>query len=711
MPLHMASPLSLLTIAITASLPSIAQASSVDNLPSSQSYTGLMFIPNAQVIDTGDFNLSFHQGVPHKNSIASIDDWFFGAGVFKGLEAGGRIVTQSYDCNSYLNSDCGIRDLSMSFKYQLPFVYDYTGLNLAVGIQDLGGAGNHFETKYVVADKTFDALKLRLSAGYGQSNLDFGIMNGPFAGAEWQPLSFMQITGEYDASQFNANAKLFTPKGLLPYGAQLSLDYELYTGHQNSDQTVWGINAAIPLLGYGNSQREQLSVDHQQQLKQALTQQLDKHKSSSLQGLIAALKNDGFLNIQVGQRHDRLIIALENRRYNHNPMDGVGVALGIIAANTGDDTFADFANTAKITDQKKQQNIELIMLTNGIPMFTVNSDMRCYREFLETGDNCDSMWFSGYNARIAFTRTEWLTNKENNGFGRSQVILSPQLAHRTATEYGFFDYSLALSTNLYTPLWQGAALDIRHTLPISESDDFKSGEIWENSAYDSQIDRIFLHQAFKLPKNIMTQFSGGYMYGDYWGAMNETNWFTPNGNHSVGFKVSQFQSKDDDQSISDTDDKGVRLGHYLYSKPEWDWQLELQAGEFWQGDTGLKATSSHWLGDARLSASYLTSKAQGASDYEDFLSLSIAIPLTPWRDMKPGYVQVRGTDQFTYTLQTRIGTDSSNYLNTGLGGSNDLQHNVARQYQGQNRLTQAYFDANIQHLRNAYIKYVKDVEM
>ena len=703
-------PLSLLTLAITASFSSIAQASSVDNLPSSQSYTGLMFIPNAQVIDHGDFNLSFHQGIPYNNSIASLDDWFFAAGVFKGLEAGGRIVTNTYDCNGYFDTHCGIRDLSASFKYQLPFVYNYTGINLAVGIQDLGGEANNFDTKYIVADKTFDNLNLRLSAGYGQSNLAFGIMDGPFGGAEWQPLPFIQVIGEYDASKFNANAKLFTPEGLLPHGIQLSIDYELYTGHKNSDQSVWGVNAAVPLFGYKTNKRQHLSVDNQQHLQHAINQQLDNHKNSNLQSLMAALKNDGFINLQLGKRDGKLVIALENRRYNHNPMDGVGVALGLIAANTSTKTFADFATTAKLQEEDKQ-HVELIMLTNGIPMMTINGNMSDYRQFLLTGDHNPSLSFNSYNAKNQFNQTQWLTQKENNGFGRSQIILSPELAHRTATEYGFFDYSLALGTNLYTPLWQGAALDIRHTLPISESDDFKAGEIWGNSAYDNEIDRIFLHQAFKLPQNIMTQFSGGYMYGSYWGGMNETNWFSPEGKHSLGFKISQFSHKDKDQSFNKKEDKGVRLAHYLYSQPEWNWQLELQGGEFWQEDQGIKVTSSHWLGDTRLSASYLTSKAQGSNDYENFLSLSISFPLTPWRDMKPGYIQVRGIDQFTYTLQTRVGADGHNNINTGLGGSNDLQHNLTRQYQGQNRLTKAYFNANIQHLRNAYIRYVKDVEM
>ncbi|TMX66552.1 hypothetical protein DA090_08315, partial [Photobacterium damselae] len=59
---------------------------------------------------------------------------------------------------------------------------------------------------------------------------------------------------------------------------------------------------------------------------------------------------------------------------------------------------------------------------------------------------------------------------------------------------------------------------------------------------------------------------------------------------------------------------------------------------------------------------------------------------------------------------TRVGADGHNNLNTGLGGSSDLQHNLAREYQGQNRLSAAYFNANIQHLRNAYIRYLKDIQ-
>lgn len=705
---------SLLSLSVLAALSSpLVHASPVDIHPSSQSYTGLMFTPNAQVIKTGDISLSFHQGVPYRQSISQLDNWFVATGLFPYLEVGGRIVTKTYDTNLYTEKDGGIRDLSASAKFQLPYIYDLTGFNIAIGAQDIGGAANNFDTKYIVADKTFDALSLRLSGGYGSSVLANGIMDGPFAGAEWQPLSFIQLTAEYDAAEFNSNAKLFTPRGLLPWGSQLSLDYQLYTGHERSEQDVWGVNFSVPLMGYNDNKALDLATSKNEQLAHKVNQQLAESSTASLANLIDALKNEGFVNLNVGYRNNKMVVALENRRYNHNQMDGVGVALGIIASKAGEGVFSDLTalikqsdDTAKVANTQ-DQNIELILLTNGLPMFTVNTESKCYREFIQSDVPCDQLSFNTISAKPNFDQTTWLYQTMNNGFGRSQIILSPALNHRTATEYGFFDYSLALAANLYTPLWQGAAVDLRYMVPIANSDDFDEGGLWYQQAFENKLDRALVHQAFKLPQNIITQFSGGYMMGGYWGGVNETQWYSPQGSHMLGFEASKFVPKDEyDTRGRKIADKQSLIANYTYSLPEYNWQLGLQAGEYFQGDVGARITSNHWLGDTKLSINYLTTKAKSSNEYEDFVAVSIAVPLTPWRDMKPNYVQVRGIDQFVYSLQTRVG-ESHNNLNTGLGATSDLQHNIVRQYESRGRLSPAYFKANMQRLRNAYIKYVK----
>ncbi|WP_199899801.1 hypothetical protein [Shewanella marina] len=120
--------------------PLTVTASSIAHQPSTQSYTGLMFVPNAQVINKGDASISYHQGVPFRGKIDDRDDWFFATGIMPGLEIGGRIVVKNYTCNEYFTDEDCNRDLSASAKWQLPYIYDWTGFNLAVGIQDIGGA-------------------------------------------------------------------------------------------------------------------------------------------------------------------------------------------------------------------------------------------------------------------------------------------------------------------------------------------------------------------------------------------------------------------------------------------------------------------------------------------------------------------------------------------------------------------------------------------
>ena len=211
-----------------------------------------------------------------------------------------------------------------------------------------------------------------------------------------------------------------------------------------------------------------------------------------------------------------------------------------------------------------------------------------------------------------------------------------------------------------------------------------------------------MHQAFRLPFNMMTQFSAGYVYGGYLGGANETTWLSPEGYHSVSLQASQFTYKDNtDEQGNVMEDRSTLLGTYSLSIPQFNWQLDLTAGEFWQGDRGVRATTNHWLGDVKVYASYLN------TEDEQFVTAGISIPLNFWRGMKPGYVQLTGINEFSVSAQTRVG-ESHNQLNTGLGSSLDFQHNLARQYYNRERFTPSYFASNSMRLRNAYLRYLEE---
>ncbi|MFA0475918.1 YjbH domain-containing protein [Vibrio breoganii] len=669
------------------SYPALAQ---VDILPSQQGFSGLIFTPNAQTIETGRGSALFSQGVPYRGSIAELDNWYVNAGVFPHLEVGGRIVTQTYDCNGYTESGCGIRDLSATAKFQLPYLEDLTGFNLAFGAQDIGGAASNFDAYFVVADTEIESFNLRLSGGYGQSDLSLGVLDGPFAGAEWQPFDFVQLAGEYDAQEFNAAVRLMTPRDMLPYGAQLAAQYQLYSGHENQDQTLWGVSASVPFFGdtFTRNKYSDVKPDSQTQIET----QLAKGDASSLTQLVGKLEQEGFVNIRVGANLDTLVIALESKRYQHNTMDGAGVALGIISANSGEGLFADLPRGSS-----KAQKVELVLLQNKVPMLSINTELNCYRDFLKSGAECEQMQFSNQDLAAKLDQTQWRYETVNDGFGYSELIFSPVMNYAVATEYGFFDYSIGLGTNLYTPLWKGAAVDVRHILPIANSDDYDDG-YYESDALENEVDRALVHQAFRLPANTMTLFSAGLIKSDYYGGQNETQWYSTSGIHNLGFEAGYFTAKD---SI-DTEDRTPLLAHYRLSVAQWNWQMQVQGGEFWGGDQGVKATSSHWLGDTRLDASYLNSES------EQFVTLNVSIPLTFWRGMKPDYLTVRGVSEWNFSVQTRVG-ESHNQLNTGLGKTANNYHNLDRQYFNRARLNPNYFENNPIRLRNAYLRYLDEV--
>lgn len=661
---------------------------------SNQAFSGLVLTPNAQVLDSGTLSYTFAQGVPYQDSIAELDVLKFSLGLFKGLEAHGRVVTKNYNQNCYTES-CVIRDLSASFKYQLPNFYQHENLSLAVGIQDLGGAANKFETKYAVADYQFSSMPIRASLGYGSSTLKPQVMNGVFGGIEYQPFDFLQLIGEYDSVEYNAMVKLMTPANLLPYGVKASLGYQLLTTHENSEQALWQTQVSIPLAGQFITQptatEQRLGLDD----KLAIA---DKNaQSASLNGLTQALIDEGFLNVRLGRYQQKMVVTLENRRYNKNQIDGLGVALGIIAHHYG-------VSAAEELGLDNDQ-FELVALTNGLPTNRIGTSAQCYRDFLRDNISCGELFFDTQEAmELLLDQTDW-HDKQQSGFGRVQLSLYPALRYAFATEYGVWDYSLALASNVYVPLWQGAALDIRHLSPIDESDDYQQGGYWENSAFENEVDRVLAHQAFILPWGFKYQLSAGRIYSDYQGYTHDLAWYSPLGNHSLSYQYSDYSHQDDrDKQGRRYNDKTVSIAGYHYARPEWDWQLDIQGGEFWNSDKGYKITSNHWFGDFNVYASYLNSAKDG-NEKEQFLTLGISFPIDVWRGMKPGYIQIRGVDQFDFSLQTRIG-ENHNYLNSGLGRTVKLQHGLQRQYLNRGRYGSGYLENQQVRLRNAYLRYL-----
>ncbi|EGQ9096417.1 hypothetical protein GA102_07005 [Vibrio alginolyticus] len=615
--------------------------------------------------------------------------------MFDGLEAHGRIVTDDYTSNCFY--DCGdTRDLSMSFKYQVPHFWGSENLDFALGIQDLGGSANQFSTKYAVADYSFDFAPVRISAGYGLSDIGLGVMDGPFGGIEYQPLSFLQVSGEYDAVEFNSSVKLFTPQGTLPYDVTASLSYQLYSGHNTDEQNIWNAALSVPLVtGYTRSRdysRNNLTLMEKLSLEQ------NKAKEASISALVSALRNEGFVNIQIGLLNQTTVVALENRRYNHNQVDGLGVAMGIISSHLGQNAVSEVGGDS--------ERIELFMLVNQKPVVSVQANSTCYQSFINDSAACEDIKFTTRDLAEKLELVNWKTERVNSGALDSQIVFSPMVRHAVATEFGVYDYSFAMSSNLYTYLWSGAAVDVRHILPLAETDDYEKWGYFEDSAYENDIERAMLHQFFRLPYvDIANQVSIGLAKTDYIGARSESTWFSQSGAHALSLEMSYFQHVDEkDENGYETLDRQTSLARYTFSMPEWDWQFNATAGEFWRGDVGAKLTTSHWFEDIEVSATYQVTKYKD-TDEEQFVAVSVKLPLTPWRDMSPGLLQVRGNEAYDFNVMTRVGNDV-NFLSDGQGDELIMDNSMLRRYFNRGRYGSDYFEENKIRLRNAYLRYL-----
>ncbi|EPR7483557.1 YjbH domain-containing protein [Vibrio alginolyticus] len=670
-------------------------AQELATLPSNQSFTGLTFTPNAQSLNYGDFSFTYAQGLPFRTAVQDLDSLKFSFGMFDGLEAHGRIVTDDYTSNCFY--DCGdTRDLSMSFKYQVPHFWGSENLDFALGIQDLGGSANQFSTKYAVADYSFDFAPVRISAGYGLSDIGLGVMDGPFGGIEYQPLSFLQVSGEYDAVEFNSSVKLFTPQGTLPYDVTASLSYQLYSGHNTDEQNIWNAALSVPLVtGYTRSRdysRNNLTLMEKLSLEQ------NKAKEASISALVNALRNEGFVNIQIGLLNQTTVVALENRRYNHNQVDGLGVAMGIISSHLGQNAVSEVGGDS--------ERIELFMLANQKPVVSVQANSTCYQSFINGSAACEDIKFTTRDLAEKLELVNWKTERVNSGALDSQLVFSPMVRHAVATEFGVYDYSFAMSSNLYTYLWSGAAVDVRHILPLAETDDYEKWGYFEDSAYENDIERAMLHQFFRLPYvDIANQVSVGLAKTDYIGARSESTWFSQSGAHALSLEMSYFQHVDEkDENGYETLDRQTSLARYTFSMPEWDWQFNATAGEFWRGDVGAKLTTSHWFEDIEVSATYQVTKYKD-TDEEQFVAVSVKLPLTPWRDMSPGLLQVRGNEAYDFNVMTRVGNDV-NFLSDGQGDELIMDNSMLRRYFNRGRYGSDYFEENKIRLRNAYLRYL-----
>jgi hypothetical protein len=596
----------------------------------------------------------------------------------------------------------------------MPFIpQGYYLPEVAIGMQDLGGAAKNLQTSYLVATEEWWRFRLSLGYGFGPDR-----MKGVFGGIEVKAFDWLYFVGENDTSETNAGIRLVTPTLFdLPVNlhitAKTSLDHrpgnfefgfglQFPLGADRNNRTplpesAEKTNPAPELLPAHEEIRAVRSGDVTDKASrpfakptaagEAPTTQANDNRR--LTALLDKLVDDGFENVHIGTNGGALLVVeYENGRYDHNELDGLGVVIG---------TVVDTVPTGYTT-------LRVIVKKMGLPLLELSAPLADFRGFLQDADR-----HSVFNdsLRISPEVTEdasvvFIQKDGNASWLKSTLLVYPALRTYVGTEVGVFDYFLSAKLDYYLNAWKGAVINARLDLPVSWSENFDNGKAFRANRNSSQLDRLMLFQSLKPAADVMINLGAGLVKHDAYGTLNEVSWAPGNGKHLFMLKQAYIGSSDNQSPQINNE---VYLGSYRYYFDQLDLYLTGTGGKFYDNDKGFSLELKRFFGDTAFSVYYKNSRTLAREDVQ-VGGVQIAFPLTLRRGMKPYPLQLKGIDEWSYSQETKIvSPGNANSVATSIGGNPQVPYNLKRVFYNRDRLSESYIRRHLLRLRDAYITY------
>jgi hypothetical protein len=680
----------------------------VDNDLNFQGFSGLINVPTGDVINYGEFHVGYN------NLVDSLGGRFgkvgtvynkgnvfnFGFSPFPGVEVGMRNISKEFDDGS---------DLSANLKYSPTFIPD-EWFDLSLGVQDIGGANSSLDASFIALSKNIGDFRFTAGIGKqkgqnmrGQNQRDAAKRyTGGFYGAEYQPYEWLSLMVENDGLNNSAAIKLKTPINWLNSQGQF------YTTIVAKDDFSDENDALYFGVGYRGSlfSSDETGINGVKRKERRLADALDwlfndentqeytpidiglssfKHSDDKILSQLGVIKNkitkQGFENVWIGLEKDTLYLRFENSIFNRNDIDAIGVALGLLSqmapesTSNLDITLSKYgvANFRFVADK-----LQVIRFYKGeIPHFSTQAKMANNKHV------GDMLWLGGSKSPYFVPR----------------ISVSPMLRNFIGTEMGVYDYSLALRTNLTIGLWQGGEVIVDYDVNLYNSEDFKQGNSFYRWQHEDGIKNLFLRQTFKLPFNVYSSVALGrskeMFLEEYNTLALENTWQSPQGAHKVSVYGAYLDSVDFDNYT-----KEIFTGEYRYYWEELDVSLSVEAGQFWRQDKGMKISAEFYFGDTKVGVFAQDTDVQS-------IGISLSVPLTPRRDMRPSMIQLKGADKWDYQLLTRSDFEGSNPLAPQRAYRPSYLSHIDGTYLNDDRLSVAYMQANIERLRSAFNKLVR----
>ena len=661
-----------------------------------QGYTGILNTPSAHVTEEGYLYALYSNQKESKwrDKVPFEDNYLFSVGFFSFAELGGRLFDAP-----------GIgRDLSANFKLTSePFFRKYRYVpTLAVGIQDVGGGANFFNSKYAVISE--DIWRFRLSAGYAGDGTGLYPTKGKFAGAEFKAHDWVYLLTEYDTRETNVGLRLVTPQfWRIPINFTATAKSSLSNKPGNIDIAV-GLSLPLDFQVRKKPKTETAAPSSPEPIPEKPLEVSESRpalppakeprpapetsKAQELELLRDRLVQGGFTNVRVGSTSSGiLVVEYENVRFNHNELDGVGVAVGL-AASLAKERFDSIRLLIK------RHDISMVQLT--MPLGTIDGFLN---GSISKGKLNDSLL-------IAFDTVDddvdFVAGKGNPGYLKSSLLLYPGLTTFVGTDYGDFDYELSIKPDLMVEAWKGAVINARWDIPVAWSHNLDDGMPLRDSRNPARMERLMLFQALKPTADLMINLGAGLILPHENGTLNEATWSPGNGTHR--FRVLQAYTKDSDtqQSIK------AYLGAYRYYYSPLDLYLEGTGGRFWGQDTGGMLEFKRFFGDTAVSLFYKSTEGEDKVKWQA-AGIQFSFPLTLGEDMKHYCgMQLRGSDEWSYAQQTTLGSHN-NLPPYQLALDPQPITALYRAYYNRDRLSEDYIRGHLDRLRDAWLSYGKDL--
>ena len=211
--------------------------------------------------------------------------------------------------------------------------------------------------------------------------------------------------------------------------------------------------------------------------------------------------------------------------------------------------------------------------------------------------------------------------------------------------------------------------------------------------------RKMLHQLINLPAiNTQARYSVGTAYSVWNGEQLETSTQSTNGRHKVGITSGSFQNEEEQSKK----ERSYKLLNYRFANNDQQTAVtEVMQGKFWAGDKGFSINQRFWYGDTSLSIYFRRTRMLESKVLVSFAGLQLAFPFTPRENRSLEYVGLRGVNQWTYALESRV-LDRQNFITGGMGEVPRVGDSLVTTF-NRDRNSTRYYESNMDRLRNAYI--------